>query len=79
MLPSSPLFPGPTARTHYEKAIALEPTFGEAHYALAFLCALNDRAAGAKHYKSACEAGVEDTMSLDRLYGEKSGSGTPGH
>lgn len=68
-----------TARTHYEKAIALEPNFGEAHYALAFLCALNDRTAGAKHYKSASEAGVEDTMSLDRLYGEKSGSGTPGH
>ena len=68
-----------TARVHYEKAIALEPAFGEAHYALAFLCALNDREAGAKHYKQASEAGVEDTMSLDRLYGANSAAGKPGH
>lgn len=68
-----------TARAHYERAIALEPTFGEAHYALAFLCALNDREAGAKHYKSAAAAGVEDTMSLDRLYSGKPASGRPGH
>lgn len=68
-----------TARVHYEKAIALEPTFGEAHYALAFLCALNDREAGAKHYQSAAAAGVEDTMSLDRLYGGNPTPGQPGH
>ncbi len=68
-----------TARVHYEKAIELEPTFGEAHYALAFLCALNDRETGAKHYKSAAEAGVEDTMSLDRLYGANAAAQQPGH
>ena len=68
-----------TARAHYEKAIALEPTFGEAHYALAFLCALNDRKTGAEHYKSAVKAGVEDTMSLDRLYAGNAGAGKPGH
>jgi hypothetical protein len=68
-----------TARAHYEKAIALESTFGEAHYALAFLCALNDREAGAKHYKSAAAAGVEDTMSLDRLYSGNPTPGKPGH
>ena len=68
-----------TARVHYEKAIALEPTFGEAHYALAFLCALNDRETGAKHYRSAVAAGVEDTMSLDRLYGGNPTAGKPDH
>jgi len=68
-----------TARVHYEKAISIEPTFGEAHYALAFLCALNDRESGAKHYKSAADAGVEDTMSLDRLYGANSTAGKPQH
>ena len=68
-----------TARVHYEKAIALEPTFGEAHYALAFLCALNDREAGAKHYQSAAAAGVEDTMSLDRLYAGNPTPRQPGH
>jgi len=67
------------AKRHYERAISLDPDFGEAHYALAFLCALRDREAGKKHYERALGAGVKDTMSLSRIYGGDSQPGNPEH
>jgi hypothetical protein len=67
------------ARRHYERAIALDPEFGEAHYALAFLCALGDRKAGREHYELALRSGVKDTMSLARIYAGDSEPGNPEH
>ncbi len=64
------------AMRHYKAAIALDPSYGEAHYGLAFLYAINDRAAGRKEFDAAMKLGVSDTGGIARFYRHK-GAGTP--
>ena len=60
----------PEAFKHYGQAITLEPGYGEAHYALAFLHAMKDRETGKKHYEKALALGVPDVRGLSRFYGD---------
>ena len=62
------------AFAHYGKAIELEPTYGEAHYALSFLHAMKDRKQGKLHYDKALSLGVPDVRGLSRFYGEAGGA-----
>ncbi len=48
----------------YEEAVAIDPNYGEAHYALAFLYAIRDRKIGAEHFRRALELGIEDVNGL---------------
>ncbi len=60
------------ALEHYKKAVALDPKYGEAHYALAFTYVLSDRVAGRQHFEKAMSLGVQDTRGLgDRFYKRK--------
>lgn len=53
----------------YEKAVELDPNYGEAHYALAFMLGPTDRERGAEHFARAMELGVEDERNLrDRFF-----------
>jgi tetratricopeptide (TPR) repeat protein len=46
---------------HYEKAVELDPNYGEAHYAIAFMCAATGELdKGIGHYKKAMALGVQD-------------------
>jgi hypothetical protein len=67
-------FDVPRAFKHYGRAVELEPDYGEAHYALAFMHAMKDRTAGKTHYDRALSLGVPDTRGLSRFYGAP---GTP--
>jgi hypothetical protein len=53
---------------HYKRAIELEPDYGEAHYALGFIYAMNDRDQGEKHFRRALSLGVTDARNLARFY-----------
>jgi tetratricopeptide (TPR) repeat protein len=48
----------------YNKAVELDPNYGEAHYALAFMYAMGDPASGVTHYRKAMELGVPDERNL---------------
>ena len=55
------------------KAIELKPDYGEAHYALSFMCAMDpsnqaNMAKGAEHFKRAMELGVEDERNLGQRF-----------
>ena len=63
-----------TATARYEKALALDPEYGEAHYALAFTLAISDRSAGKDHFEKAMKLGVPDTRNLR---GQFYGAGAP--
>ena len=53
----------------YLKAVELDPNYGEAHYALAFMYAMGDRSKGMEHYKKAMELGIVDERHLgERFY-----------
>lgn len=66
-----------TAKDRYEKALALDADYGEAHYALAFVLAMSDRATGKVHFDRAMTLGVPDTRNLR---GQFFGAATPpGH
>ena len=66
-----------TAKDRYEKALALDADYGEAHYALAFVLAMSDRATGKVHFDRAMTLGVPDTRNLG---GHFFGAATPpGH
>ncbi|MCC6621190.1 MAG: hypothetical protein IT385_08045 [Deltaproteobacteria bacterium] len=59
---------GATAR--YQQALALDPEYGELHYALAFVLAISDRTAGKTHFDKAMKLGVPDVRRLgDQFYG----------
>jgi len=59
---------GATAR--YEQALALDPEYGELHYALAFVLAISDRTRGKEHFDKAMKLGVPDVRKLaDQFYG----------
>ena len=62
--------PGP-AMDAYMKAVELDPNYGEAHYAMAFMYAMGDRSRGLEHFKKAMSLGVEDERHLgERFYSE---------
>jgi hypothetical protein len=53
---------------HYKKALELKPGYGEAHYALAFMYAMDNLEEGAVHFKKALELGVEDERNLGQRF-----------
>jgi tetratricopeptide (TPR) repeat protein len=57
----------------YLKAVEINPNYGEAHYALAFMYAMGDVGAGREHFKKALDLGVKD----ERKLGERFYSDTP--
>jgi hypothetical protein len=64
-------FDVPRVMPHYLKAVELEPEYGEAHYALAFMYAMAERDKGKPHFEKARALGVKDTRGLGtRFYGE---------
>jgi tetratricopeptide (TPR) repeat protein len=59
------------AMADYLKAVELNPDYGEAHYALAFMYAMpgqGDRAKGEVHFKRAMELGVPDERGLKEKF-----------
>ncbi len=53
----------------YEKAIELDPNYGEAHYALAFILGPENPARGRVHFEKAMSLGVPDERNLrERFY-----------
>ena len=66
-------FNADAALVNYEKAIELKPDYGEAHYALSFMCAMDpsnqaNMAKGAEHFKRAMELGIEDERNLGQRF-----------
>jgi tetratricopeptide (TPR) repeat protein len=49
---------------YYEKAIAADPDYGEAHYALSFMLTQSDLERGRRHFERAIELGVPDERDL---------------
>ncbi len=56
----------------YDKAVELDPKYGEAYYAIAFMCAATgDRAKGYDAYKKAMSLGVADERGIgERFYAD---------
>jgi Tfp pilus assembly protein PilF len=53
----------------YRKAVDIDPNYGEAHYALAFMYAMGDLAAGTEHFRKAMDLGIPDERDLgSRFY-----------
>jgi tetratricopeptide (TPR) repeat protein len=52
---------------YYLKAVEIDPNYGEAHYALALMYAMQDLDKGRKHFQKAMQLGVPD----ERKLGEK--------
>jgi tetratricopeptide (TPR) repeat protein len=49
----------------YDKAVALDPEYGEAHYAIAFMCAATgERDKGIAHFRAAMKLGVQDERNI---------------
>lgn len=58
------------AKAHYARAIELDPEYGEAHYAMAFMLAMGDRTQGKVHFDKAMALGVPDNRGLrEQFYG----------
>ncbi|MBL8786367.1 MAG: hypothetical protein JNJ59_15810 [Deltaproteobacteria bacterium] len=58
------------AKQRYARAIELDPDYGEAHYAMAFMLAMGDRTQGKVHFDKAIALGVPDTRGLrGQFYG----------
>jgi len=58
------------AKARYARAIALDPEYGEAHYAMAFMLAMGDRTQGKVHFDKAMALGVPDNRGLrEQFYG----------
>lgn len=54
----------------YRKAVQIDPQYGEAEYALAFMYAMSDQTEGLVHYKRAMELGVKDERDIGvKFYG----------
>lgn len=56
------------ALNSYRKAVELDPNYGEGQYALAFMYAMSDKAAGIGHYRKAIELGVKDERDIGRRF-----------
>jgi Tfp pilus assembly protein PilF len=54
----------PKATEYYEKAVAADPNYGEAHYALAFMLTQSDMARARTHFDKAMALGVPDERNL---------------
>jgi hypothetical protein len=48
----------------YLKAVEIDPKYGEAHYALAFLYAMGEPAKGREHFQKAMKLGIKDEQQL---------------
>lgn len=48
----------------YLKAVEIDPNYGRAHYALAFMLAMGDRAKGREHFEKAMKLGIQDEQNL---------------
>jgi len=58
------------AKARYARAIELDPEYGEAHYAMAFMLAMGDRTQGKVHFDKAMSLGVPDNRGLrEQFYG----------
>jgi hypothetical protein len=60
----------PRTITLYERAVELDPDYGEAHYALAFMLGPTDRERGAVHFARAMELGIDDERNLRERFFE---------
>ena len=56
------------ALASYKKAVEIDPNYGEGQYALAFMYAMSDAAAGAVHFKKAMALGVKDEREIGPRY-----------
>ena len=59
---------------NYEKAVLVDPSYGEAHYAIAFMMAMpgGDLDRGFEHYQKAMQVGVADERSIgERFYKDR--------
>lgn len=53
----------------YEKAVAIDPEYGEAHYAIAFMCAATgDLQKGVGHYRKAMALGIVDERGIGQRF-----------
>jgi hypothetical protein len=59
---------------YYEKAVAADPTYGEAHYALSFMLTQSDLERGRQHFERAMELGVPDERDLAGQFYPPTGS-----
>ena len=60
---------GDPAMENYLKAIEINPNYGEAHYAVAFMYAMGDTVKGKQHYQKAMQLGIPDERKLgERFY-----------
>ncbi len=57
-------FDMPKATGYYEKAVELDPNYGEAHYALAFMLTQSDMARARMHFDKSMALGVPDERDL---------------
>lgn len=53
---------------YYTEAVEADDTYGQGHYALAFMFARNNKEAGAKHYKKAMALGLPDTRGIGKSF-----------
>jgi hypothetical protein len=59
---------------NYEKAVEVDPSYGEAHYAIAFMMVMpgGDLDRGFEHYRKAMQVGVADERSIgERFYKDR--------
>lgn len=56
------------ALVSYRKAVELDPNYGEAQYALAFLYVMTDVAAGKTHFQKAMALGIKDELDIGPRY-----------
>jgi tetratricopeptide (TPR) repeat protein len=52
----------------YQRAVSIDPDYGEAHYALAFLFAMGDKVTGREHFRRAMALGVTDERNLEQQF-----------
>jgi Tfp pilus assembly protein PilF len=58
-----------TSIGEYEKAVELDPSYGEAHYAIAFMCAATgERQKGVDHYRKAIALGIADERNIGQRF-----------
>lgn len=58
----------PKANELYEKAIAVDPNYGEAHYALSFMLTQSDMTRARQHFDKAMALGVPDERNLKEQF-----------
>jgi len=57
------------AMKHYQKAVELDPSYGEVHYALAFMYVIgSEKAKGGIHYIKSLELGIKDNRNIGKRF-----------